>query len=139
MVFVYCFIGIDKAIRWSLAALMCCRQHDRSTVRRHRHCRARLEEPSLPRARSCARRSGTPARSTHRRLQKLVLEILKILKVYSRPKFAQDCESGLRSGRGCSEVCFLKVVVSIFLYKFQIKIRTSPRPEFQTPESLTTY
>ena len=54
MDFVYCFISIHKAILWSLAALMCYRQHDRSTVRRHMHCRARLELPSLPRARSCA-------------------------------------------------------------------------------------
>ena len=52
MVAVYYFISIDKAVQWSLASLMCCRQHDRSTVRHRRHCRARLEEPSLPRARS---------------------------------------------------------------------------------------
>ena len=31
---------------------------------------------------------------------------LKILKVCSRPKFAQESKSGLRSGRGCSEVFF---------------------------------
>jgi hypothetical protein len=40
---------------------------------------------------------------------KIFLKILK-LKVCSRPKFAQDSKSGLRSGTGCSEVCFfLKV------------------------------
>jgi hypothetical protein len=33
---------------------------------------------------------------------------LKILKVCSRPKFAQDSETGLRSGRGCSEVFFFE-------------------------------
>jgi hypothetical protein len=38
MDFVYCFISIHKAILWSLAALMCYCQHDRSTVRRHMHC-----------------------------------------------------------------------------------------------------
>ena len=32
---------------------------------------------------------------------------LKILKVCPRPKFAQDSQSSLKSGRGCSEVCFV--------------------------------
>ena len=40
---------------------------------------------------------------------------LKMLKVYSRPKFAWDSKSGLRSGRGCSSY-------NMFL------IRTSPQP-----------
>jgi hypothetical protein len=47
--YIILLVSTCKAILWSLVALMCCRQHDRSTVRRHRHCPARLEEPSLPR------------------------------------------------------------------------------------------
>jgi hypothetical protein len=44
--------------------------------------------------------------------------------VYSRPKFAKDSRSGLRSGRGCSD---LRVTILICLVRIQIKIRTPPQ------------
>ena len=48
--------------------------------------------------------------------------------MYSRRKFAQDFKSGLRYGRGCSEVRdFLQVTLLVYLMKIQIKIRTSPQ------------
>ena len=48
--------------------------------------------------------------------------------MYSRLGFAQDFKSGLRYGRGCSEVRdFLKVTLLVYLIKIQIKIRTSPQ------------
>ena len=55
---------------------------------------------------------------------------MKIVKVYSRPKFAEDFRSGLRSGRGCSEVCvfFGGKHSNIPIKKNQTKKRTSPQP-----------
>ena len=43
---------------------------------------------------------------------------LKILKVCSRPKFAPDSKSGLRSGRGCSEV-------NLYILKFSTPARAA--------------
>ena len=116
MVAVYCFISIDKAIRWSLASLMCCRQHDRSTVRRREHCRARLEEPSLPRARICARRSGTPARSTHRR---------------PRETTPQHCFSP-SWGPLCHQVPICRVKSSISLSRYRRSTITTSRSDLGT-------
>ena len=53
---------------------------------------------------------------------------LKILKVCSRPKFAQDSKSGLRSGRGCSEVYFFWRWTCKYFHINSDKIRTSPQP-----------
>ena len=62
--------------------------------------------------------------------------------MYSSRKFAQDFKSGLRYGRGCSEVRdFLKVTLLVYLIKIQIKKRTSPQNVsiFEFANKIVTY